>query len=368
MSGAAAPAITPHPIPMLRVAGAFRDVGGAIGEACADVIRRAVAFEDPPPAGRTREEQLALADRYRTATAEAMPWAIEEIDGAAEAAGVDPLALFACHVEEIWYEPRGSGGPAIDGRCSDLVAVAPATVDGHTWVGHNNDMEAAYSKELIAIERRTGDDPAVLTIGNGIWISVGWNDAGHSLTGNELSPNDERVGIPRELQVRAMLRDRSLEAMVGTSLRHDRASSYNNVLASADGTVVNVEGSATAAELTEPDEGGRLVHTNHYVCDSMLAYEGDPAYAERSAIRYRRAWELLSAAAPGSVDGARLRTILSDHEHAPDSLCRHPHPDRTSVTCFWCVADVTAGSVTYGRGNPCDSIAQVFAFRDYPGR
>jgi hypothetical protein len=26
---------------------------------------------------------------------------------------------------------------------------------------------------------------------------VGWNDASLSLTGNELSPNDERVGIPR---------------------------------------------------------------------------------------------------------------------------------------------------------------------------
>jgi isopenicillin-N N-acyltransferase-like protein len=368
MSQPAATTITPHPVPVLRVTGSFRDVGRAIGEACEDVIRRAVDFDREIPAGRTRVEQLAIAERYRAVTAEAMPWAIEEIDGAAEAAGVDPLALFSCHVEEIWYEPRGTGGPAIDGRCSDLVAVAPATRDGHTWVAHNNDMEAAYGDDLIAIERRVDDDPVVLTIGNGIWISVGWNDAGLSLTGNELSPNDERVGIPRELQVRAMLRDRTLDEMVGTSLRHDRASSYNNVLAAADGTVMNVEGSATAAELTDPDERGHLVHTNHYVCDSMLAYEGDPAYAERSAVRYRRAWELLSAAAPGSVDGPMLRTILSDHEHAPDSLCRHPHPERSSVTCFWCIVDVTAGRITYGRGNPCDSIAQEYRFEAYAGR
>jgi isopenicillin-N N-acyltransferase-like protein len=357
--------VTPHPIPVLRVSGSVHDVGGAIGEACADVIRRAVAFDDEIPPGRTRQEQLALADRYRALTAEAMPWATAEVDAAAEAADVDPLALFACHVEEIWYEPRGSGGPAIEGRCSDLVATAPATADGHTWVAHNNDMHAAYGEDLIAIERRVEDDPAVLTIGNGIWISVGWNDAGLSLTGNELSPNDERVGVPRELQVRAMLRDRSLDAMVGTALRHDRASSYNNVLAAADGRVVNVEGSATAAELTEPDDGGRLVHTNHYVCDSMLGYEGDPAYAERSAIRYRRAWELLSAAAPGAVDAPMLRTILSDHEHAPDSICRHAHEARTSVTCFWCIADVTEGRVLFGRGNPCDSIEQEFAFEGY---
>ena len=38
-----------------------------------------------------------------------MPWLIEELDGAAEGADVDPLALFACSVEEIWYEPRTPG-------------------------------------------------------------------------------------------------------------------------------------------------------------------------------------------------------------------------------------------------------------------
>jgi isopenicillin-N N-acyltransferase like protein len=365
MSTRAPDGVAPHPIPVLRVEGSIRDVGEAIGETCAEVIRREVAFDAALPAGRTRDDQLALAARYRALTTDAMPWAVEEIDAAAEAANVDPLALFACHVEELWYTPRGEGGPAIEGRCSDLVAAAPATADGHTWVAHNNDMHAAYGRDLVAIERRVDGDPAVMTIGNGIWISVGWNDAGLSLTGNELSPNDERVGVPRELQVRAMLRDRSLESMVGTALRHDRASSYNNVLAASDGRVINVEGSATAAELTEPDAGGRLVHTNHYVCSSMLDYEGDPSYAERSAVRYRRAWELLDAAERGTVDAPLLRTILSDHEHAPDSICRHADGTDGSVTCFWCIADVTEGRVTYGRGNPCDSIAQEFAFQTY---
>ena len=103
-----------------------------------------------------------------------MPWLIEELDGAAEGADVDPLALFACSVEEIWYEPRTPGaGAAIDGRCSDVVASSPATADGHVLVGHNNDLSPRYRDELVAIERRVPGDPAILTIGNGIWISVG---------------------------------------------------------------------------------------------------------------------------------------------------------------------------------------------------
>ena len=356
--------MTPHTIPLFRFEGSYREVGHGIGEACADVLQRAVAFDQDLPAGRSRAAQLALAGRYRDLTADAMPWVLEELDGAAQGADVDPLALFARTVEEIWYAPRTpAGGAPTEGRCSDLVAVPPATADGHVLVAHNNDLSPRYRDDLVAIERTIPGDPTVFTIGDGVWISVGWSSAGLSLTGNELSPNDERIGIPRELQVRAMLRDASLDAMVGTALRHDRASSYNNVLASSDGSVVNVEGSATMVELTEPDEHGHLVHTNHYVCDAMLGYEGDPAYAKRSAIRYGRAAELLAAQPDGGVTEDGLREILSDHEHAPDSLCRHETSDHDgSVTCFWCVADVTDMRITFGRGNPCDSVAQEYVF------
>ncbi len=162
-----------------------------------------------------------------------------------------------------------------------------------------------------------------------------------------------------------MLRERTLDAMVTVALHPARASSYNNVLADAEGRVVNVEGSATSAELTGPDGRGHLVHTNHYLCASMLAYEGDPEYAAISAVRARRAAELLDAAPPASITMETLRAFLSDHENAPDSLCRHPHPDRSSITCFWCVADLHDGVVRFGRGNPCASVQQEYVFADY---
>ena len=60
--------------------------------------------------------------------------------------------------------------------------------------------------DLVAIEWHVPGDPVVLTFGIGPWISVGFNSAGLALTGNELSPNDNRVGIPRLLQVRDMIR------------------------------------------------------------------------------------------------------------------------------------------------------------------
>jgi isopenicillin-N N-acyltransferase-like protein len=354
---------TPHTIPLLQVRGGHREVGARIGEACADVIRSEVAFDASKiPGGRTRDEQIALADRYREVTAAAYPWYMDEIEGAAGAAGVDPRALFACMIEEIWYEPRAH---SIGGRCSDVVAVPPATVGEHILIGHNNDMPRAYQEQLVAIEWTAEGDPVVLSIGNGIWISVGWNSAGLSFTGNELSPNDERIGIPREIQFRAMLRQPTIGSAVAEALRPDRASSYNNVIVARSGEVVNVEGSATDAEVTGVSEAGTLVHTNHYVCERMRRFEGDHEYAAHSGTRYRRARELLAAHPPGAVTADSLRELLSDHEGAPDCLCRHPElfgGPQDSATAFWCIADMTEMRVTFGRGNPCDSVAQEYAF------
>jgi isopenicillin-N N-acyltransferase-like protein len=375
-------------IPLLRVAGSHREVGRAVGAATAPVLRDAVAFDAALPAGRSRGEQLALAARYRAATRAATPWLVEEIDGAAEGAGVDPVALFAASVEEIWTVRPSQAGTAepVPGRCSDLVIGPPFTADGHLRVAHNNDLGEESEPQVVAVEWRVPGEPVVFSLGIGPWISVGWNAAGLSLTGNELTPNDERVGVPRLLMVREQLTATTLDEAVAMALRPDRASSYNTVLAHRDGRSANVEGSGGDAVVRYVGAGETLAHTNHYVEPAMLRYEGDPAYARRSAVRYERACALLAAAAaapPGTVTSDVLRGWLSDHPGAPDSLCRHPgggpvgggpggdgrgaDPGEAAgggdvaeaaaesrvKTVFWAVADVSAGTVLYGRGNPC---------------
>jgi isopenicillin-N N-acyltransferase like protein len=352
--------MVPAPIPVLKVAGSHRQIGRQIGEAYPEQVRAAAAFQgEPPPAGRTREEQLAIAADYRAVTEAALPWLIEELDGCAEGAGVDPLAFFAASIEEIWYEPRTR---ALTGRCSDLLSGPAATENGHLLVAHNNDLAPSTESKLVAIEKSVPGDPVVFQIGGAPWLSVGFNSAGLALTGNELSPNDERVGISRSLQVFEIMRATTVNEAVRASLRPDRASSYNNVLAHSDGSVVNVEGSATDAELTGLDEHGTLAHTNHYVCDRMLPFEGDPEYAESSNRRYVRARRLLDEYR-GRITRATMREMLSDHEGAPDSLCRHPDPGSSdSKTVFWCVADMTELRITFDRGNPCDSQAQHYEF------
>ena len=63
--------------------------------------------------------------------------------------------------------------------------------------------------------------------------------------------------------------------------------------------------------------------------------------------------------ASGAITAKHLRSALSDHEGAPDSICRHPEDGAQSKTIFWCIADVTEGKLMYGRGNPCNSTEQT---------
>jgi hypothetical protein len=332
--------VTPAPIPLISAAGSHAEVGRQIGAATAADMRQ---MADAP-------FDAELIGRYRAVTVEHVPWIVEELDGAAEGAGLDPLAVFAASVEELAPAEAPTG-------CSDLVVTGARTADGHLLVAHTNDLYAEDEDAIVAIEWRVPGEPVVFTLGSGPWISVGWNDAGLSVTGNEVSPNDERIGIPRLLQVRDVLARRTLAEAVEASLHPARSSAYNWVLAHRDGTAANVEASATSAALDEP-ESGFLTHTNHYDRAEMRGFERPGDY-ESSCARLDRAREL--AAGDGfTVD--RLREALADHANGENAICRHGDEPKAVKTVFWCVADVTAGEIAYGRGNPCDSEAQVYRF------
>lgn len=350
-------------IPAVRASGSYYEVGRQIGEACSGAVGRAADLERAgvPRFGRSLDELLGQAALCRRMTAETYPFVLEELDGAAAGAGVPAEALFAASIEELW-ESRPSQNGRTEGRCTDVVVAPGATANGHLLVAHNNDLPVASEDDVVAIERDVPGDPLVFSIGIGPFISVGWNSAGLSLTGNEVSPNDERAGIPRLLLVRAQLRARTLEEAVAAGVHPLRASAYNSVLAHSSGAAVNVEASATAYGRWGPSERGTIVHTNHYVSPEMVAYEGDLPYALRSSRRFNRAQQLLEDPRARPADEESLIRILSDHLNGDDAICRHTGAADGVKTVFWCLADVTDRHVLFGRGNPCRSRPQSYRF------
>jgi len=330
-------------IPLVRVGGSHREAGRAIGAATAATVREATAAPF----------DAELAGRFRAVAVEHLPALVEELDGVAEGAGADPLAVFAASVEELGSQAFAPTG------CSDLVVTSERTADGHLLVAHNNDLESEVEDHIVAIERRVEGEPTIFSLGAGPWLSVGWNDAGLSVTGNELTPADDRVGIPRLVQMRDVCTRAGVAEAIEAILHPARASSYNWVLAHRDGEVANVEGSATSAAVTHPLDGG-LAHTNDYRHPDMRRFERSP-WATGSAKRCDRAERLLAETREEKLTVERLRELLADHDGAPEAICRHGDEDGVK-TVFWCVADVTAGRIVYGRGNPCASEPELYEF------
>jgi isopenicillin-N N-acyltransferase-like protein len=334
-----------RPIPFLKVQGTHFEVGWQLGEATAAYLRR----PSHPPVGRTWAEMRDLAQPYLEATRAAIPWLHEEIVGISAGSGVELVDLYALATEEIWEPVAPAAEPARTAdRCSDFAAGPPATADGGVWLAHNNDLSPGVLDALMAIEWAVEDQPRLFTLGVGPFISIGYNAAGLSLTGNEVSPNDDKIGVPRLLMVRDILAQRTIEQALAAANRPERASSYNQLLSHADGTIVNFEGSATDHELIYAQDGW-TIHTNHYCSAKMAHYEREPDENEGSCLRYERACELM-VTRPDPITPAILKRFLSDHTNEPYSICAHRE---TTQTVFWCLIDLSHGAIEYGRGQPC---------------
>lgn len=336
----------------LTVSGSHYECGLQIGRACAEQLRATVAHDRAHlPAGHRWDDYRRAAQPFLAATEQHFPWVVEELRGAAAGAEVDFLDLFIDGLEELFTTPA-----LVADRCSDFAACAPATADGHVLLAHNNDLGRATQDHLVAVEWELPDQPRLFTVGvGGIFVSVGVNAAGIALTGNELQPNDDRPGIPRLLIARALLGAPTFDQALAAALHPERASSYNNLIASADGRVVCAEASATDHELLWP-EAGWLVHTNHYLHPRLRRYERAPDRLAGSISRYQRARALMETR-PGPVTLPMLRSFLGDHVPAADQpdltpLCRH---SGESQTVFAVLIDLTAGTVDAALGNPCQS-------------
>ncbi|MGH2629342.1 MAG: hypothetical protein ACRDHI_02120 [Actinomycetota bacterium] len=154
---------TPH-IEIIRVSGpTHREVGRQLGDLARDRLHaEAASAREDLPAGRSAGGQRELAREYLAFTQPRLPWLVDELEGIAEAAGLDFLDLFGASIEELWYEPRRT---VTQGRCSDVVAGPAATADGHLLVGHNNDLRPAVEEQIVGIEKQVEGDPTIFQLG-----------------------------------------------------------------------------------------------------------------------------------------------------------------------------------------------------------
>ncbi len=333
------------PIQLLEVKGTHRQVGQQIGEALKPRLQRLLArARDELPKGMSWEAMIRQSRLYLAHSRDAYPQYIEELEGMAQAADLPFEELFLEMCEELWERAAWRG-------CTDMLARGRATADGSTLVAHTNDLSPETEDDLIILKVQAGDEPEFLGVSvAGLGYSAGFNAAGISMTGNQVSCNDIRPGVPRLLIVRAILAARRLEEAMNACLLPSRASNYNNIIADPWGEAYSMEGSATDCEPIYI-EGDLLAHANHYVSPAMRRFEANRNDIAGSVIRHHRALRLLRENY-GQHSPELFKTLLADHANYPGSICKH---GLEAVTVFSLIINLNERRAWIGKGRPCQT-------------
>jgi isopenicillin-N N-acyltransferase-like protein len=349
------------PIPMIEIRGTHREVGRQIGERLKPTMQRMLPqLREGLPPGVSWDDILQKGQLYLAHSRALYPQYIEELEGIAEGAGVPFEEVFLETCEELWEpaawygsvlsSPKGDVTTLLKG-CTDFAARGRATTDGATLLAHTNDLAPEVEEHLVILKVQAGDEPELLGVSiGGLGFCAGFNAAGIGLSGNEVSCNDIRPGVPRLLIVRAILAARRLEEAMDACLLSQRASNYNNIIADANGEVYSMEGSATDCEPIYIEED-ILAHANHYVSLSMRRFEADRNNIGGSVIRHNRAMRLLRENY-GQLSPEMFQRLLADHANYPASICKH---GIKTVTVFSIIINLNELHAWIGKGRPCQT-------------
>ncbi len=346
------------PLPAFRVRGTPRDVGEQLGERFASEAKRAVEIFHKELAwekGATLDGATRYGRKILPRIEAWYPDFIDEIRGYAKGSGVPFDTLMA-----QWSGHNPSAG--LKG-CTDVAVGPEQTADGSVLAAHNEDYTPDYDGIVVPVYIAVDGKPAFFAMSyQGLFPTIGFNEVGISLTGNAVSPNDVRVGIPKMFAPRRVLEARTLKEALESAMPAGRGSSFNNIVCSKEGELYSLEGSATDYEALYGHDGW-LVHTNHYVGAKMLKYESNPHEKFCSILRYNRARKLLETSL-GRVTPETIMAIQRDHLSRPDSICRHVNPadseaDRVK-TLFGSILDLTRGEAYVSGSTPCTTEYRVF--------
>jgi predicted choloylglycine hydrolase len=332
------------PFPLLEVRGSYREIGYQIGRRFRRRIRAVIetrrAWHEGllellrSPAGRRRSARLLALTRSE------FPHLLDEIRGVAEGAAIGFDAMWALTIKAelgtIEAEPPG---------CSTIALRA----------GH-----AAYSDRMFLVRVRPPSGvgfvamvyPGTIT-GNGPAL----NEAGVVQTTNFIGSTHSEIGVPRYVIGRAILEATDLEEAVEIATLEPRAYPYHHNLASIrDGDYRSVETTPAATAVERPR--GLFVHTNHllHVPTADYPHENAEYRATSSMPRYAVLQTRSAGVDPAGAGLDDLLAMLSAHERAPYSPCRHPRGEVRGQTLGTAVFDLAAGTFRLYAGNPCTSV------------
>ena len=281
---------------------------------------------------------------------------LDEMEGLAKGAGVafeDILTLNARSEIALVNAPDG---------CTSFALTKP--VSERTWLAQNWDWRGEQLESLIHLKIEQNDLPSFQMVTEaGIIGKIGCNEAGIGVCLNALITDAWASKVPIHLGLRAVLESSTMEEAVSRVDNNQMASAAHFLIASGTGEMVSAEVSPVHTAIKKADSGV-LSHTNH-ICSEALREKVKENALPNSYVRYDTINQLLEQLRHKRTDLKEedLFALLSNHDHAPNAICRHPIPGsigrERSETVFAIVMNLTDVKLSWVKGRPCEAEAVI---------
>ena len=352
---------------VVYVHGTAYEQGRQLGEAAADLIRenvdRATELCHSVLNGVDLAAYTAMTRRNERWVSRVYPELLEEVHGIAETSGIAYEELLHLNLNTDVAYARAY---AMVFDCTQVVACAPATIDGKTYIAKTRDLTRGPVRQLLV--HREFDDGSfrneiqtagqlTLPVGvNAHGVAVGTSGQWSERVVVDLARGDAAWHIPN---LQPVLRHaRSADEALEMVREQPRVAGMNMTLADTK--------SAYAIEITDSEmhvfepEHGLLVRTNHYLAPELQALAPTMSENRGTFDRYKRAFEMASQRR-GAIGAADLVRVMSDHAEPPtESICRHAGGragvGQTYAAMVICPQDRGMWAMF---GNPCEGIQMV---------
>lgn len=355
--------------PSLSVTGrSYFEIGAKIGEHFRDRIRGAIEVRRP---WVEKLEAFVAADRHArydgflsTARNE-FPHLIEEMKGYAEGAGVSFERMFTIALNpELGAMMRAAESP------KECTTVALAAGD-KLWVGHNEDGASVYRDLMYLLDVTWPSGVRSWTFcypgyfpGNGPSV----NSAGMTQTVNFIAAKAVRPGVPRYVLDRAGVEARTLDEALKIALHPRRSYSQHHLfLSRREAKLLAVE--VTPERDSVVEVSGVYVHANHLTHEKMkdeTQLTGRPD-TSRPRQRVADAWAA-KVKDPAALEPDDLLGLLSSHENAPLSICRHVAAGITGSTLGSVMILGREGRLDFFEQEPCRQLRRGVEWPEAAGR
>jgi isopenicillin-N N-acyltransferase-like protein len=345
----------------IEASGPPRELGRQIGEAAREEVRSfcSIALERVRKTTPiSREKAMSVARRSAEFAGRYSPDMMEELRGTAEAASVSIDELMLLQV-------RNQLQPEEEAGCTALSLPADPRLRRGPIVAQNWDNDPALDALTVVLTRRPTGKPALTTCTQAGLISyLGFNEAGMGACVNTLPAPSREVGVPHYFVLRGVYEASSLEEAAHAVQRAQRAIPANIMLSTPQGPA-DLEVTIDDIHVLRPDGHGWLTHTNHCVHAELASINDEFPELIQSHARKRRMDQLI-AASEGEMTVNLVKSVLSDHEDHPTSICRHANRDPIYgfwETVFSIIIEPSERRMHVSRGAPCDHPYETYLMR-----